>query len=79
MLSLVEADRRDPTLKLLKSIGKSLGVPSAVLFAIALTDDAEDEEQTPLLHQLREITEQLLAAVQHTLVARRLQELRERR
>jgi XRE family transcriptional regulator, regulator of sulfur utilization len=35
-LSLIERDRREPTLRLLRRMAKHLGFPATVLFAVAL-------------------------------------------
>lgn len=77
LLSLVEANKRDPTIQLLRDISRALDIPSAVLFAVALakTGKAESAE----MKRMREATDHLLFATQHSLAARRLSRLREKR
>jgi transcriptional regulator with XRE-family HTH domain len=77
MLSLVEAGRREPSVKLLRDISRALQVPSATLFAFALEDESESHDDLPLFGKLREMNERLLAAVHHSLVLQRLRRARE--
>ena len=42
-LSLIEADRRQPTLPVLKRMARALGSPAAVLFAAALASDLDSQ------------------------------------
>jgi len=74
MLSLVEAGKREPTVSLLRDIGKALNIPTSVLFAVALAED--DEERGGAAEKTREMTRALLNAAHHTLRADRA--LRER-
>ena len=77
MLSLVEAGRREPTIKLLRDIGRALNIPTAALFAVALEEAAGDEVEPRLAEKHREMSENLLAAVQHSIVLQRMQRLRD--
>jgi transcriptional regulator with XRE-family HTH domain len=76
MLSLVESGRREPTIRMLRDIGHALEIPTAALFVVALQDNADDHN-SPVSIKLREIGENLLAAVQHSLVSRRLRRVRD--
>lgn len=78
MLSLVEAGRREPTIRLLRDIGRALGVPAAALFVAAL-DDNPTRKTTAVAKKLRVLNEDLLAAAQHSIVLRRLQDVRKAR
>lgn len=68
-ISLVEAGRREPTIKWLRSIAPALGVSAAVLFAAALALDEGDRGDT----DAREVAEQLVRAARATLIEQRLQ------
>src|SRR4051812_7721023 len=61
-LSLVEADKREPTVSLLRLISKRLGTPAALLLAAALAnshagsgDDAEHDAIAKLLGAARHL------------------------
>lgn len=75
LLSLIESDRREPSIKLLKEIARVLEIPPASLVLIALVDDGIDPET----RQLRDLAENLLSAAQNSIVLRRLQRERDRR
>lgn len=69
MLSLIEADAREPSIHRLRSISRALNVPAGVLFAVALSEESgNNTEQHRLAHQL---TGRLLKATVHALRARR--------
>jgi transcriptional regulator with XRE-family HTH domain len=67
-ISLVEAGRREPTIKWLRSIAPALGMSAAVLFAAALALD-EDDRGDP---EARAVAEQLLRVARATLIEQRL-------
>jgi transcriptional regulator with XRE-family HTH domain len=72
MLSLIEAGKRDPSVRLLKRVSSALDVPSGILFAVAL---AEDENPNARTNPVAAFTEELfLAAVQAVEGRRRLSE-----
>jgi transcriptional regulator with XRE-family HTH domain len=78
LLSHVEAGRREPTIRLLRDISRVLGIPTAALFAVAL-DESSTDDPTPTIQKLRAMNAELLAAVQHSIVLRRLQAARDRK
>lgn len=69
MLSLVEAGKREPTISLLRAIGRALGIPTSVLFAVALADD-EVARTTPAAQSARKLTSDLVDAAVNTLRAK---------
>jgi transcriptional regulator with XRE-family HTH domain len=74
MLSLIEAGKRDPSVRLLKRVSSALEVPSGILFAVAL---AEDEAGTAKSSPAAAFTEELfLAAVQAVEGRRRVRDTR---
>lgn len=77
MLSLVESDRRDPTIRLLRDVARALEIPPVALFAAAL-DEGERPDDTAIVKKFRSMTTDLMAAVQHTIVLQRLQRARNR-
>jgi transcriptional regulator with XRE-family HTH domain len=77
MLSLVESGKREPTIRMLRDIGRALQIPSAALFVVALHDEPPEGEDSPVYARLRTMGESLLTAVQHSLVVRRMQQVRE--
>lgn len=74
MLSLVEAGKRDPTIRLLRDISRALRIPTATLFVAALDDLSDDP--SPATAKLRDLNAELLAAAQHSIVLRRLESAR---
>ena len=76
MLSLVESGRREPTIRLLRDIGKALEIPPAALLVVALQEESKDADQTPLAVRMRDMADSLFAAVQHSVVLRRLERAR---
>ena len=70
MLSFVEADKREPSIGVLKAIGRALDIPTSVLFAVAL-DDVEVGQGTRTAQKVRELTQHIFEAAQHSLAARR--------
>jgi transcriptional regulator with XRE-family HTH domain len=74
MLSLIEADKRDPTVRLLRSVARELGLPSAVLLAAAMADD--DAPASHDTRQLRKLTDQLLRTATTIVAERRLTQSR---
>lgn len=70
MLSLVEAGKREPTLGFLRQVAAELGVPAAVLFVAALSED--DALVSPEARQLRQATMSLFEAAKHSLAAKRV-------
>lgn len=77
MLSLIESGKRDPTVRLLRDIGLALEIPAAALFVVALQEDAADSVDSRIAQKLQTMSDSLLSAVQHSLVLRRLQRVRE--
>jgi transcriptional regulator with XRE-family HTH domain len=78
MLSLIEAGKRDPTLRFLRDVSRALRIPSAALFVLALDDMSENPEDTALANNLRKMSENTLAALQHSLFLQRLEKSRGR-
>lgn len=72
MLSFVEAGRREPSISVLRRIGRALEVPTSVLFALAL-DDTEIDHQTPLGRKAHDLAHSLFDAAMHSVAVRRLQ------
>lgn len=64
LLSLLESGRREPTIKTLRVLAEKLGVPSGVLFAAALADDAHPFSSR--------ITQQLVDAARMQLLEERV-------
>jgi transcriptional regulator with XRE-family HTH domain len=68
-VSLVEAGRRDPTLKWLRRIAPVLGVPASILFAAAMAiDEAEHGND-----KASAVAQQLVKAARAMLMEERLQ------
>lgn len=59
-LSLIEADKREPTIPLLRRMAGKLGVPAVILFAAALEPRTAAEGETARL--LSEVLEKLVGA-----------------
>lgn len=76
MLSLVEAGKREPTIALLRSIGRALGIPTGVLFAIAL-DDPDIGQGTHDARRAHELTQSLFEAARHLVTGKRVRDDRE--
>jgi transcriptional regulator with XRE-family HTH domain len=70
MLSFVEADKREPSIGVLKAIGRALDIPASVLFAVAL-DDVEVGQGTRMADKVHELTQHIFEAARHSLAARR--------
>ena len=70
MLSLVEADKREPSIGVLRAIGRALGVPTGVLFAIALQDD-DHPRGTAGARKTQKLVDELFAAALDGVTARR--------
>ena len=64
-ISLVEAGRREPTIKWLRSIAPALGMSAAVLFAAALALDEGDRGDS----EAREAAELLVRAARTALIS----------
>jgi transcriptional regulator with XRE-family HTH domain len=71
MLSFVESDKREPSISVLREIGRALDIPTSVLFAVAL-DDAKAGRGTRAAQQVHELTQHIFEAALHSLAARRL-------
>src|SRR5437868_498588 len=69
MLSLVEADKREPSISVLRAIGRALGVPTSVLFAIALQDE-DVAKGTVAARKTQKLVEDLFAAALNGVAAR---------
>src|ERR1700730_96973 len=72
VLSLVEAGKREPSIGVLRAIGRALEVPTSVLFAIAL-DDSEINRRTPLGRSVHALARSFFEAARHSVAVRRLQ------
>jgi transcriptional regulator with XRE-family HTH domain len=72
-LSLIERDKRDPTVRLLREIGNALGVPPGVLVAAALQSDtpAASAEAAKIDQSIRS----LVRAAHHYVLSKRLNEM----
>ena len=57
-LSLIEADRREPTIPLVRRMAEKLGVPAVILFASALKPRTDTEGEAAEL--LSEVLEKLV-------------------
>jgi transcriptional regulator with XRE-family HTH domain len=69
MLSLVEADKREPSIGVLRAIGRALEIPTSVLFAVALADD-DIERGTKMSQKVRLLTEDIFEAARLSLMLR---------
>jgi transcriptional regulator with XRE-family HTH domain len=69
MLSLIEADKRDPTIRVLRAVARELGLPTALIIVAALADEP-DVPRTPASKRLRALTQHLVRAAQYALEAR---------
>ena len=58
-LSLIEADRREPSVPLLRRLAKALGAPAVLLFATALAGNADN----PATADISTVLEKLVHAV----------------
>ena len=76
-LSLIERDKRDPTVRLLRDIGNSLGVPPGVLVAAALQSDMPPT--SPEAAKIDESIQSLVRAAHHYVLSTRLNEVAESR
>lgn len=74
-LSLIERDKRDPTVRLLRDIGNSLGVPPGVLVAAALQSDMPPT--SPEAAKIDESIQSLVRAAHHYVLSTRLNEMTE--
>lgn len=68
-LSLIEAGRRDPTLKWLRRIAPVLGLPASVLFAAVMAIDEAEHGDT----RTRALAEQLIQTAKALLLGARLE------
>lgn len=75
LLSLIEAGKREPTIAFLRDVGRAFGIPTGVLFAVALADD-DMAALTPQARDARALTNHLFEAARHSLIARRMQDER---
>ena len=71
MLSFVEADKREPSISVLRAIGRALDVPTSVLFAVALAD-GDVGPDTHTADKVHELTHHIFEAARHSLAVRRL-------
>jgi len=69
-LSLIERDKRDPTVRLLRDIGNSLGVPPGVLVAAALQSDMPPTSAEAA--KIDESIQDLVRAAHHYVLSTRL-------
>jgi transcriptional regulator with XRE-family HTH domain len=68
-LSLIEQDRREATLPLLRRLADALGSPAAVLFAVALGAAVDDSVQSDVAEAIKKLVESVrLNITQHQLV-----------
>lgn len=73
LLSLIEHGRRDPTVRVLRDIGRALGVPPATLVAVALRDEA-GVASSPEAQRLSEAVDHLMRAAHHFVLGSRLKQ-----
>lgn len=76
-LSLIERDKRDPTVRVLRDIGNSLGVPPGVLVAAALQSDMPPTSAEAA--KIDESIQNLVRAAHHYVLSTRLNEVAESR
>lgn len=69
-LSLLERDKREPTVRVLRGIGNTLGIPPGVLVAAALQSDQAAE--TPEGAKVVESLNHLIRAAHHYVLSERL-------
>jgi transcriptional regulator with XRE-family HTH domain len=65
MLSLVEADKREPTISMLRRIAHALDVPSSVVFSVALASETKSKiarDTDELVMKIFQLTLTLLRA-----------------
>jgi RNA-directed DNA polymerase len=67
-LSLIEANKREPALPLIRQMAVSLGAPAPLLFAAALASDGDDRQSV----MQRQVVDQLVDAVRWAIVADRV-------
>lgn len=75
MLSLVEAGKREPSIGVLRAVGRALDIPTSVLFALAL-DDLSVAEGTKAARKTHELTRHLFEAARHSLTVNRIRNAR---
>lgn len=73
LLSLIERGHRDATVRVLREIGRALGVPPTTLVAVALGDEG-DAPSSPEAQRLSESVNHLMRAAHHFVLASRLQQ-----
>lgn len=71
MLSLVEAGKREPTIALLRSVGRALDIPTNVLFAVALADEDAGRD-SEAARRAQRLTRHLFEAARRSLRANRI-------
>ncbi len=69
-LSLLEADRREPTMRVLRDIGSALGIPSEVLIVASLHSD--ESASSPEERRIAESINDLVQAAHHFVLAERI-------
>lgn len=75
LLSLVEKGRREPTIPLLRAIGRALEIPPGVLVVVALADDPSSGGSM-VARRTRRMGLALFKAARHAVLAKRAREQR---
>jgi transcriptional regulator with XRE-family HTH domain len=70
-LSLLERDKREPTIRVLRAIGRALNVPPGVLVAAALADD-DVEGSHPQNRKIADAIDHLVKAAYHLVLSERI-------
>jgi Predicted transcriptional regulator with C-terminal CBS domains len=78
LLSLLESDSREPTLRALRDISRGLRLPANVLFAVALGASSDFDDSSEIANA-RDLTESLIIAAQELLLRERLSESTDRK
>jgi transcriptional regulator with XRE-family HTH domain len=73
-LSLLERDKREPTIRVLRAIGRALNVPPGVLVAAALADDPTGSP--PGNRRITEAIDHLVKAAYHLVLSERIDNTR---
>jgi transcriptional regulator with XRE-family HTH domain len=71
-LSLLESDKREPTVRVLRNIGRALGIPPGLLLAAALQDTTAQGSENAQAAELARSFRGLLRATHHLVLSERL-------
>jgi len=78
-LSLLESDKRDPTVRVLRNIGRALGIPPGLLLAAALEETTDQGFGSDQAAELARSFSGLLRATHHLILSERLDRERVKR